>query len=556
VAVVPALQRIEDEVERIVESETDGLQMPGVLEAPGLTVDRLRAFADAAGRCRSREIWFDIGQDDLVLVEEPAPPAGMAAFVADEGHGAPSLRFYSSREEFERETEERDDEDDDLEDAEIGDEGAVDDIDDVEDAAGLDEEDLDEEPWTLEFVRLDELPVRDVSAWADLGLSVSAADGYPVALKHTGFRKIIRPDAARLAFLEGVLRALADTSEADIDSGRWSRTLATADGEVTYRLAMPSLLDEASGGDPNRRQNERAAALLSQFLEEGKFDTLEDALAELKRRGRPEYVEPGTPEQKAQELVHVATGASGRRRVQLLREAISRWPDCFRAYLGLAEDEARPARALALFKEGLAAAERALGRERLDGLRGRYWDDRAARFCLRLRMGLAMTLRKLGRPDEAAANLQGVLELDENDHAGARDYLLALLLEGGRDVDAGALLARFQDGGAAWRYGAALLAFRQGDTRRAAGLLLDAWQFSPMSAEFLVEGLLGAERAAGLGPDEDDATHEDEDEAEECVDLIERAWAATPGAAEWMASELRRARHRRLSKRRRRARRR
>ena len=44
-------------------------------------------------------------------------------------------------------------------------------------------------------------------------------------------------------------------------------------------------------------------------------------------------------------------------------------------------------------------------------------------------------------------------------------------------------------------------------------------------------------------------THEAEADAEECLDQQEEAWAATPGAVEWMASELKRARRRRRARR-------
>lgn len=46
-----------------------------------------------------------------------------------------------------------------------------------------------------------------------------------------------------LIFVEGLLRALVDTSEALIDVGRWSLDVATTDGLVEYTLALPDLLD-------------------------------------------------------------------------------------------------------------------------------------------------------------------------------------------------------------------------------------------------------------------------------------------------------------------------
>ena len=121
-----------------------------MLDAPGVTLDRLRAFADAAAACRAREIWHDIGPDDLVLVESPAPPDGMAGFVADFGDGDPSIRFYSSREEFDLDDEHANHEDDE----DFDDEGEF----DAEDGFDADGE-PPEDGWHVEFVHLHELPV-------------------------------------------------------------------------------------------------------------------------------------------------------------------------------------------------------------------------------------------------------------------------------------------------------------------------------------------------------------------------------------------------------------
>ena len=141
-----------------------------MLDAPGVTLDRLRAFAGAAAACRAREIWHDIMSDDLVLVESPAPPDGMAGFVADFGDGNPSIRFYSSREEFDLDDEHASHEDDE----DFDDEGEF----DAEDGFDADGE-PSEEGWHVEFVHLQELPVLDVSPWADLGLPVAGGRRLP-----------------------------------------------------------------------------------------------------------------------------------------------------------------------------------------------------------------------------------------------------------------------------------------------------------------------------------------------------------------------------------------
>lgn len=539
VVVVPALGRIDAEVARIVEVETEDVTVPGVLETPGVDLQRLRAFADAAAACRAREIWYDIVHDDLVLIEEPPPPEGMAGFAAILVDDASAIEFYASREEFEDQEADADHHDLDHHDADAADSGF--DSDAAEQASSPSER-APLSPWRVEFVHLHELPVRDVSAWADLGLPVGAPDGYPLALKREDDETFVRPDGARLSFLEGLMRVLAETTESEIDSGRWTRTVPTADGPVSYRLAVPSLLDGLSGGDADRRANEQRVAMLSRFLEAGQFESLEEALQEAQRRGitGANYVQPETAEERARDLVYVAVGAPGRRRKQLLREALGIWPDAFEAYLHLGEAEPRSDRAVELFEAGRAAAERRLGAERLAEARGRYWDDAPLRPYLRLLMGLAVATWRADRSDAAVSHLRELLALDHADHAGARDYLLAYLLELGLDGEAADLADRYEDGGAAWRYGRALLAYRLG-SKDATRRLLDAYAANPLVAGLLAEALLGSDAAAEILPRSADVDHDDEEDAAECADLLLDAWSSTRGAAEWVAAEAKRA---------------
>ena len=532
VTVRPDLPRIDEEVTELIRAESQDAQIPGVLDAPGVDVDRLRAFADAARLCYARQVWHDIGPEDLVVIESPAAPDGMAGFAASFGGGEPKFQFYASRAQFDRLHGGGDD------DFEHDD----DDGDDPDEDADRLERDLAEDnagTWRAEFVRLHELPIPDVSPWADLGLPVAAADAYPVVAKAIGDDEFTRPDRARLAFLEGLFRALAETTESELDAGRWRREVPTADGAVVYQFAIPPLLDEPAEGEPSRDVEEEAGAALSRFLDEGQFESLDEAFAELGRDGKkPEYPPPQNDDERAQHLVYRSMAALGRRRTQLLRQAVALSPNCYQAYLYLAENATRPGEAIELFEAGRAAGERALGRRWLEEIKGRYWDERLARPYLRLRLGLALALRSLGRREQAVAELREVVGLDEHDRAGARDYLLALLLVLGKDEDAKELLERFEDGGAAWMYGAALLAFRRSPRRSASARLVDAYLASPFSARVLLTETLGPQRAADVGPDEDHVSHDESDEAEECLDLLAEPWLKTAGALEWMASEL------------------
>ena len=89
-------------------------------------------------------------------------------------------------------------------------------------------------PWQAAAVDL-ELWEREGLPWVGKGLVpfVAYAD-------RDGFR---RPDARQLAFFEGCFAALAATTEADLDTGRWEKQVATADGEVRFVLSLPDLLE-------------------------------------------------------------------------------------------------------------------------------------------------------------------------------------------------------------------------------------------------------------------------------------------------------------------------
>jgi tetratricopeptide (TPR) repeat protein len=547
VVVLPALPRIQEEIDGVIAAEYDGPFPPGALEAEGVTVERMRAFADAAERYVARALWNDIGLSDLVVVEAPSAPHGMACFVVDDAEKVPGLEFYASPRQYH--------------DANDEDEDEIADFDRVE-GRGQDEDAEDDDAldaadglyWRLDFVAIDGLPMPDVGLWADLHLPVAGPLAYPVAIKPLDFGNVARPDAAQLAFFEAVLRALAETTEADIDSGRWTRTVGTADGAVTWRLSIPSLLDEPLEGQPGRDEQERSAAVLARFLDEGQFEDLDQAVEELQRAGRPklEYQVPVTPAEKAQDLVYRSGAVLGRRRTQLLREALVAWPECPDAPVRLGENTRDPAKALALFEAGCAAAERAIDPGLRESLKGHYRENRQTRSYLRGLMGMATAHHRLGRVDEAVSEYRALMSLDDQDGARACHHLLALLLEEARDDEAGALLGEEEDEGPEWAYGWTLWAYRNTSRREATGILRIAQETNPGVARVLVSEALGAGDdwelgEWGAGEDADVAL----DEALDYVRLFGLAWERTDGAIEWLADELDRPRHRRGRNRRR-----
>jgi hypothetical protein len=103
---------------------------------------------------------------------------------------------------------------------------------------------------------------------------------------------------------------------------------------------------------------------------------------------------PRTPLEQAQQLIYEAWEApSGRRRVQLAREALKLSPDRADAYVLLAEEAARSLEeARDLYEQGMQAGERSLGPRAFKDDVGHFWGILETRPYMRARAGLAACL--------------------------------------------------------------------------------------------------------------------------------------------------------------------
>lgn len=241
-------------------------------------------------------------------------------------------------------------------------------------------------------------------------------------------------------------------------------------------------------------------------------------------------------QRRAQEMVYEAwERAYPRDRVKLAKQALELWPDCADAWVILAENTATTLdEAEDLYTAAVEAGERALGEDAFTEDVGHFWGIHETRPYMRARLGLARLLKEMGRVEEAVEHLRDMLRLNPGDNQGNRYVLLHLLLEHGRDEEATRLLEEYPDDGMAeWTYARALLAFRQhGASQRTDELLaaaLDCNQFVPAY-------LLGRRRIPkqlpemiGLG---------DNNEAIACAVDYKAIWRNTPGALDWLKSNL------------------
>lgn len=490
--------------------------LPDALDVPGVTIEQMRAFGEAAKRFYLAAPWRYLSDEDLIHVETPAPARELQHVTVLGGAGQVfGLGFFETPEDFE----------------------AV-------------HADPDPETfmrararWAVWYGSIEEMSFGDADLWENHGLPVAADHAYPVALRVGPDTTVVRPDARILVYLEGLLLTLAETSEGEIDEGRWSRQIHSLDGPTTVTLCIPALLEPLDappqaqrGGIPDRRMMERVLAEMERFTARSEFNDLEEVNQAIQER----FIGPfdaipstaTTPLEKAQDLIYRAVEARGRRRTQLARKALNLSPDCADAYVTLAEQAASPEAACDLYAQGVAAGERALGPLTFEEDAGHFWGIVRTRPYMRARFGLAQCLKDLGQVDEAIGHYQALLRLNPNDNLGVRDVLLPALLAIGQDDEAGALLQQFGDDiSAIWAYGRALWTFRrEGDNRVARDRLRAAVRANRHVPKYLTG------KAAWPGPLPESYGFGSDEEAAICAYDLGDAWRATPGAEEWLTA--------------------
>jgi tetratricopeptide (TPR) repeat protein len=234
----------------------------------------------------------------------------------------------------------------------------------------------------------------------------------------------------------------------------------------------------------------------------------------------------------AQDIMYDAWDASDRdRRIALAKKALEISLLCADAYVLLAQETAGNLnQAIELYRQGVEAGEKAIGKAAFRDDVGHFWGLLETRPYMRARHGLAQTLWDKGLRDEAVTHYRDMLRLNPNDNQGIRYLLLDCLLILGRDDDAATLIKRYKnDGSAAWSWSRALLAFRQGgdcpesrsalsqatgDNKHVAGLLLGDKKMPRQLPAYV-----------GMG---------DKNEAVAYVHGAAAAWTATPGALAWL----------------------
>ena len=160
-------------VERVIDAmagfgEGERKHVPGPLEGEGVTVERMRRFAEAAAAFYRKAPWQYLTDTDLICTEQPEPPQGMeCCVVLGAGRAAYGLGFYSS----------------------LGDYVSF------RRAAGdARRTSLEKaEPWQVSFDPITEIPFKDADLWEDHGLPVADKRAYPLAMRYGSRGRMSRP---------------------------------------------------------------------------------------------------------------------------------------------------------------------------------------------------------------------------------------------------------------------------------------------------------------------------------------------------------------------------
>lgn len=180
------------------------------LDIPGMTIDRLRAFADAAAEFHRVRPWRLLHSDDLIEVAAPDfDPALCHVSVVGGMMGDPGLLFLPSRASFQS----------------------------ILDAAGLAAP--PSSIWTVQYDDITRLPFGDADVWEAEHLAVNDPAAYPLLVQVNAREgRMGRPTAQMLTQVEALLRAFAQQAinlGLDHDAGAH---VPSFDGEREIALTM------------------------------------------------------------------------------------------------------------------------------------------------------------------------------------------------------------------------------------------------------------------------------------------------------------------------------
>ena len=181
----------------------------------------------------------------------------------------------------------------------------------------------------------------------------------------------------------------------------------------------------------------------------------------------------------------------------------------------------------------VAGAEERLGTQAFKDYAGHFWGYHETRPYMRARAALADALHRAGLIEPAAAELEGMLELNPGDNQGLRYRLLAFHLALGRMDATRSLFARYPDEfdhNTVFAWSRVLERFLSGMPEEAATALAVALKQNAFTKAYL----LGHRRLPKHPPDS--YAPGSQEEAACFAGDLQLAWNAHPAAKKWLAA--------------------
>ncbi len=201
--------------------------------------------------------------------------------------------------------------------------------------------------------------------------------------------------------------------------------------------------------------------------------------------------------------------------------------------LDTAEDQSNPLDALEMFHTALEESQHVAGISALDAADASLWGIPEGRCYVRAVFGVATSLWRLNRSEEAVGTFMETLQADPADHLFARYWLAACLLGTGSLEELKPLLDHYDEPTAFWRYAQALWAFAaHGDGDESCRLLTEAHRLDARFLDYLLgDGLVRADQPIRFEAGRN-TTHS-------TARLLLPAWRSVAGAATWVRRVLR-----------------
>jgi tetratricopeptide (TPR) repeat protein len=309
--------------------------------------------------------------------------------------------------------------------------------------------------------------------------------------------------------LSSVYRELEDTLAEDLDSYEEDN----ADGPVIQM-----------GGS---MATERVMQEVLEEIKEQDFNNIEEINDFLSKK--LVSATSGKLKDDAQSQLYDAFEADGPERYRLAEKALKQNPNLVDAYNILAEDADSLEEAIQMYEKGMWIGQKELGKAFFKENKGHFWLIFETRPFMRAKYNYAMALLELGKPNEAIAQFEELLELNPNDSQGVRYSLFIAYVERGDLQKAGRLLKQYEEDSAQFHYNTLLLELlKNGFSAKAKTLLKTAKE----NNKFVIPYLNERKRLPKAIPD--NYGFGDEDEAIVYADAHLHLWRMIEGLRDWL----------------------